>query len=618
MKSWFSFLFLVLLPLSLYSKMEIKAYYLIDKENIFNQSNIYENKNHFTPLSSHHTGFGLQNKTVWIHLHVTNTDNKTNNAVVEFPYAILDYIHYYEFQNGKLINENESGDTIPYSKRVEKTNTLVFPYKIGANSTKELFFEVKSEGALNLKMNYFDRSTYQSAQRDNLMLLGIYYGAVIIMLFYNSILYFMIREKVYLDYVVFHFIYLFLQLGLNGLAYQHFWPSSPVINSYYIPVMLALANFFSIIFSLSFLNIRENHKQIYKYFIVLKYIFVLIAISSFIFSYNHVVKAIALFSILSVISLFISGIYILIKERSVESKFYVTAWSFLLIGVLLTEFQNIGLLPINFFTLYGAQLGAFFELGLFSFALAYRYNTIIVKLRQTESKLLGLNEELELKVHERTQNLDEKNLQLHIEVNNKNVLLRELFHRVKNNLQIISGLLSLQARRLQDKKSKEIFRDTTQRIKSMAIVHEKLYSSENLEAVNMQEYTKSLIEDIKHTFNANDIDVTILCEQLDFDLEIAVPLGLIINEMATNSVKYAFTTEARTKNITIEMSHSTSNKFILEYYDNGAGIDFINLKEGFGFKLINSLTTYQLKGDVDYFNDNGLHYVLSFDKLQHK
>lgn len=204
--------------------------------------------------------------------------------------------------------------------------------------------------------------------------------------------------------------------------------------------------------------------------------------------------------------------------------------------------------------------------------------------------------------------------ELALELSNKDILSKELFHRVKNNLQVVSGLLSLQSKRVKDEDAKNIFKETTQRIKSIALIHEKLYQSNNLEIIDFKDYTISLIDDIKETFKGNDIEFNVVCDSIKITLEKAVPIGLIINEILTNSVKYAFDSDMQNKTINVKMYQDNKDSFILEVCDNGKGIDIENLEQGFGFILIQTLAVHQLKGTVEYFNKNGLCYVSKFNK----
>ena len=445
------------------------------------------------------------------------------------------------------------------------------------------------------------------------MILGIYYGAILIMLIYNLILFFIIKERVYLYYVVFHFFYLFVQLALNGLGFEYLWPNNPEINSYFFLSMMIITNYYAIVFSVLFLDIKKYHPKFFKYFKLFIFIFIALFGLNFILPYEIMAKVVTLISAISLISLFISGVYTLIKNNTASSKFFVTAWSFFLLGVLITEVSFLGFLPVSFLTLYANQIGAFIELALLSIALAYRYNTLFLKLTKKEAQLRLFNEELEETVNERTQMINDKNILLSKEINNKNILHKELFHRVKNNLQIISGILHMHSKKVEDKMAQEVLTHSIQTITSMGMIHEKLYKSDNLENIDFHNYLLELISYIKYSLNDNEIVFDIECKDIMLTLKNVVPLGLILNEIITNSFKHAFnTTSLERMEITIKITKDNDNKVELKISDNGVGIDISKLKKNFGFKLIESLATYQLEGSIEYYNLNGFAYCIKF------
>ena len=388
--------------------IKIDSKYYLDQNNSLSIDNIYANKDKFVNLKKDDTSFGLISDTLWIYLKVENLTEQPLRNIVQFQYPLIDYIYILEYDNKKIIDKYLTGDLTPYDTRKIKTNDFVIPYTVNPYKTKELILKINSDGALNVGMNLLEHTIYEENASTNKMILGIYYGAVLIMLIYNFILFLIIKDRMYIDYVIFHFVYLFLQLGFNGLAFEYFWPTLPQINLYFIPIMLILASYFSIQFSLSFLELKKINIRIYKYFKILMFLLLMLIAVFFMTSYAFVIKIIAALSIISVSSMLVVGIYLLVRYRTTSSKFYVTAWSFLLTGVLLTDFQNVGILPMNFFTFYGTQIGAFFELALLSFALAYRYNSLYSKLVTTETDLKFLNKDLENKVIQRTEVLNEK------------------------------------------------------------------------------------------------------------------------------------------------------------------------------------------------------------------
>ncbi len=196
----------------------------------------------------------------------------------------------------------------------------------------------------------------------------------------------------------------------------------------------------------------------------------------------------------------------------------------------------------------------------------------------------------------------------------KETLLKEVHHRVKNNLQIISSLLNLQTNYLQDKESIELFLETKNRIKTLALVHERLYKSEDVQYVNIKNYIKSVVELLSFSYDKEYIDVQIDINESDFinfDLDKAIPCGLIINEIVSNSYKHAFNTLKGKIEISCKKE---DDKCILKVSDNGVGmpknIDLEKLNS-LGLELIDVLVN-QLDGDYHIKNQKGTEYIITF------
>jgi len=207
------------------------------------------------------------------------------------------------------------------------------------------------------------------------------------------------------------------------------------------------------------------------------------------------------------------------------------------------------------------------------------------------------------------QTVQSQHKELHIQLTNKNILLKELFHRVKNNLQVISGILYMQSRKINNEEMQLAYQNSIQTIKAMGMIHEKLSKSNDLTSIDFNEYVNDLVSYINLNSQKNKIIFSIKCESIPISIEQAVPLGLITNEILTNSIKYAFKEEQEKKLINIRLFLDDDN-IALEISDNGVGIDFENFEKNFGFTLIHSLATQQLKGSCECFNDNGLAYII--------
>ena len=204
-------------------------------------------------------------------------------------------------------------------------------------------------------------------------------------------------------------------------------------------------------------------------------------------------------------------------------------------------------------------------------------------------------------------------------IEEKEILLKEIHHRVKNNLQIITSLLNLQTNNIEDEKVKAILFQSKTRIESMCKVHEMLYSSKNLSSINYGVYLKDLLSKliVNAKGEANQISLQLAVHNLFLNINTAIPLGLLINELVTNSLKYAFPENIKGA-ITIKINSINDLQYELVYGDDGIGYSpEITFKDAhsLGFQLIESLTE-QLNGVIKRnFSKKGTHYSLIFEKL---
>ncbi|MBL7807770.1 MAG: tetratricopeptide repeat protein, partial [Saprospiraceae bacterium] len=190
------------------------------------------------------------------------------------------------------------------------------------------------------------------------------------------------------------------------------------------------------------------------------------------------------------------------------------------------------------------------------------------------------------------------------------LLLKEIHHRVKNNLEVVSSLLALQSAQVDDPNVKDAMLEGQNRVQSIGIVHQKLYQKDNLATVEMKDYFLNLGESVLESFGADKrIRIECAMEQLNLDIDTAVPLGLIVNELLSNALKYAFPA-GKEGNIRIKLERPSNDILHLEVADNGIGKSGITQGTGFGTQLVALLTT-QLRGTMREETQNGT--VVYFD-----
>jgi PAS domain S-box-containing protein len=200
-------------------------------------------------------------------------------------------------------------------------------------------------------------------------------------------------------------------------------------------------------------------------------------------------------------------------------------------------------------------------------------------------------------------------------IDTKDMLMKEIHHRVKNNMSVIQSLLSLQLRDVSDDKSKSYFKDARNRVKSMSMIHERLSRSEELSKMDLSEFIKSLAHHIFQSseLNPSKVQLVVNIPEISIDVETMMPCGLIINELVTNAFKYAFPDD-RAGAVTIGLVVGKDNEITLSVKDDGVGIsDDLNIYEtkSLGLQIVSALTN-QIQGDLELIKGNGTEIRITF------
>lgn len=197
----------------------------------------------------------------------------------------------------------------------------------------------------------------------------------------------------------------------------------------------------------------------------------------------------------------------------------------------------------------------------------------------------------------------------------KEVLLREVHHRVKNNLQVISSLINSQARTLPDAASREALRECRSRVLAIALIHEQLYRSTNYARISFSEYVRELATNIFHALNVSPLNVTLTVEMSDFPLPVdkAIPCGLILNELISNALKHAFPND-RKGTVRVEFSRTTDRRLVVSVDDDGIGMPADidpTTSNSIGLQIVWTLVK-QLHGQLNIALQRGTSFQVAF------
>ena len=222
-------------------------------------------------------------------------------------------------------------------------------------------------------------------------------------------------------------------------------------------------------------------------------------------------------------------------------------------------------------------------------------------------------------VHCIIQDITEKNKAveaLQASLSQKKELIREIYHRTKNNMQVIVSMFSLQSMLTEDEKLDKLLKDMESRIQAMALVHEKLYKSKNMSKLDFKDYLLDLINNIMSGYGTSGDKIKLIDEMVNIEMLIdtAIPCGLVVNELVSNAVKYAFPGDKKGE-LRISLLRNTSGEIELIIADNGSGpAQNLNLesKDSIGLKIVKNIVEYQLMGTVELDNTNGVKWTIRF------
>lgn len=363
-------------------------------------------------------------------------------------------------------------------------------------------------------------------------------------------------------------------------------------------------------------------------------------------SFNHIVDIKAVQEVLTSKGE-LSGIYENYNGVQVlGTALYVPEADWVILAEKYVEDAFLPLLKIKYIFAFSGG-GVLFLVFIFAFVISGKTNAIIQKLIEGTKRVADGDLEHSITIGKRKDEIKELvesfNLmtnKLRESLREKDTLSREIYHRVKNNMQVISSLLSLQSRYIKDEKYIEMFKESQNRIKAMALIHEKLYRSKDLANIDFNDYIKDLVNDLFLSYKVSNCKVALKMdiETVSFGIDTAIPCGLIVNELVTNSLKYAFPGE-KDGEITIFLHKIESSTFAIErdfklqdqdlkseifelaVSDNGIGIPKdldIRKTESLGLRLITNLAEKQLQGKVELDRNNGTKFQIKFKEAKYK
>ncbi|SDB80979.1 Signal transduction histidine kinase [Pelagirhabdus alkalitolerans] len=347
----------------------------------------------FMPADDIEQQTGFFDTSTWVRFEVDNQSSQ-QEWILEFAFPLIYDLQLFVEENDEMVLLHHTGSDFPHHQREIDHRHFIFELSIQPGESKTYYAVAAGGGDLHPPINIWDHDAFVEKSQNEFTLLGIFYGAIFVMILYNLFVFFSLRMKSYLYYVLVITCTLFAKMSINGIAFQYIWPNAPAWNRTATPFWVGLACIFILIFTNVFLD-AENYlptfKKVYAPLIVLNSLIIIsIPFSQYLSLYFMVIGS--FFTFITVLSTSL----LCLKRGARQARFYVVGWFIFLTGVFITILERLVVLPYSIFTEYAGQIAITMEVVLLSFALADNINIMreekaIAEKKAQESQQLALD-----------------------------------------------------------------------------------------------------------------------------------------------------------------------------------------------------------------------------------
>ena len=597
----FKVIFLLLFAVRLLFSLEVSHQELF--ENLLLHSKIYIDKTnsltidtiqtqHFKKNHQKTLTFGYSpNITVWVEFKLENSSNKKIEKIIEYANPLTTDVTFFDPTSNKILKDG----LLHINPNRESINPI-FPITLEPHSSKTFYIKAYSHiTTLIVSLNLWDKKSFYKHEIKHQFILAMFFGAMAIIVLYNFLIYWGTKELSYLYYVLFFLsiaIHHLLYRGLAGLYLLS--PYEVALSVKFSSFFVALPALFLALFTQKILELKQYPKlnRLLNYYLAL---FPLLIVLFQVMELNRYKN---LFSAILIVFLFFIIVYSA-KKRNRQAYFLIVGWFFSIMSGVLMYLSSAGIFDIFSYSPYYTEFALITESLIFSLLLAD-------KIKQLHKEKITIQENLICYQKEEKERLSlvvkEKTEELKVSLEEKELLLKELNHRVKNSIQTIVSFLRLQIDEIEEKKTQQMLVNIENRILSISHLYALLYTKENICFVNTHEYFTLLIEDIETSYAMPHIKIRL---QTDVNLssEYAIYCGFILHESITNSLQHAFVGRDSGK-IEIYLKKE-SNLYRLSICDNGIGYNSNTKSDSLGITIVETLVVTQLRGELSIDSTDG-------------
>ena len=554
----------------------------------------------FTPFDKKEINLGFtRNTTLWIHFTLYNSGKQKETRILQIRNPLLEDVSLY-----KKTQKPQHKGTLYQSIPRDELHTI-FEITLQPKELQEYYLKVRNTTtALRLSIRLKDKLDYLKDEYHEQNIIFIFLSILGLLFLYNFVLYLYTKERVYIFYLLYLFALLFQQSTYLGIT-QMFAPSWFVYYDNLAVVFKVNFLFISaVLFAKSFLQTQRYEKinKIYNAILLLG----LIEILLFGLPWFYLPEVSIVTALFFIYFNMYAAIYIYTQGKK-EARFFVLGWAFQLVGFTLMIIDGLGFTSIMGELTNIVMFLTALEAVVLSLAFIDRYSIFKTEKERLDASLM---QELQQRQEIVEQEVKKATKQLKISLENEKNLLKELHHRSKNNLQLILSLVRMQEDETKDEALRLGLQELEGRINSIAKIYTMLDIKEDLQRIDMAAYIEELCEDIK-ALSQKNITYEYEIQNISLPLRSAGYVGLIVNELLTNSIKYV---QKEHLLIRIKM-YEKEGRYVLRLQDNGTGFSLDDApKEHLGMKLIVALVQNQLHGTLTLQKDSDFNITIRFSE----
>lgn len=357
------------------SVVEVAPYLdlLEDPEGKYSQSDLRDPifNARFEPLYRESANYGFSRSDWWVRFTVKNEDVNAQKVTFKLDYPLLDIVDVWVYSGTDLIKAWETGNRRAFGTRPIRHRDFLFPLTLAGAEEQIVYMRVRTEGPVNIGLTLYGEQTLLPKVETEYMIFGAYFGGFMLLALSVALLYLMDRQVAFLWYLTYILSYGSYMMAFNGLAFQFLWPDAPEFGQVSRPVLLTLSIIFLLQFSRSLLGVKRVSPFLHRSVTVLQVLLVGILLAVPFTAYGNLVQPISVLNLLALAHVISMGI-VAHNRGEAAAKYYLMAWSIFLLGLMLYYLKVFGLVPHNFVTHYGFQIGSFCEFIFLSAALGVR------------------------------------------------------------------------------------------------------------------------------------------------------------------------------------------------------------------------------------------------------